>query len=66
LAQERLNLESELAAKGNSVDLAPLEDDFAKAARGYGERKGLTYTAWRAAGVDAKVLRRAGIARTRS
>jgi hypothetical protein len=65
LAQERLNLESELAAKGNSVDLAPLEKEFVKAAPGYGERKGLTYSAWRAAGVDAKVLRRAGIARTR-
>lgn len=57
LAQERLNLEAELAAKGYGVDLAPLEEEFVKAAAGYGERKGLSYTAWRAAGIDAKVLR---------
>jgi hypothetical protein len=65
LAQERLNLESEFAATSDSVDLRPLEDEFLKTARGYGERKGLSYAAWRAAGVDAKVLRRAGIPRTR-
>jgi hypothetical protein len=66
LAQERLDLQAELVAKNDSVDLQALEDAFIKAARGYGERKGLTYTAWRAAGVDANVLRRAGIPRTRA
>jgi hypothetical protein len=65
LFQERLNLRSELAAKDDSVDLASLEEGFVKAARRYGERKHLTYTAWRAAGVDAAVLRRAGVPRTR-
>src|SRR5580658_8385140 len=35
LAQERLNLESELASKEDSVDLSALEDGFIKAARGY-------------------------------
>jgi hypothetical protein len=65
LAQEQLNLEAELAAKSDGVDLGPLEEEFVKAASGYGVRKGLSYSAWRAAGVDAKVLRRAGIARTR-
>jgi hypothetical protein len=65
LVQERLNLQSELAAKDDGVDLASLEDGFVKAARRYGERKHLTYSAWRAAGVDAAVLRRAGIPRTR-
>jgi hypothetical protein len=65
LVQERLNLQNELAAKEEAVDLKSLEEDFVKAARGYGERKGISYAAWRAAGVDANVLRRAGIARTR-
>src|ERR1700732_4691124 len=31
LAQERLNLESELATRNNSVDLGPLEVEFVKA-----------------------------------
>jgi hypothetical protein len=65
LVQERLDLQSELTAKEETVDLAALEEAFVKAARGYGERKHLTYSAWRAAGVDANVLRRAGIPRTR-
>lgn len=66
LLQERMNLENELAAKGETVDLDALEQGFVAAAKGYGERKGITYGAWRAAGVDANVLRRAGIPRTRS
>ena len=66
LAQERINLQNELSSKEDAVDLKALEDDFVQAAAGYGERKGITYAAWREAGVDANVLRRAGIARTRS
>jgi hypothetical protein len=65
LVQERLNLQTELASKGDTVDLKSLEDAFVGAAKGYGQRKGLTYAAWRAAGVDPTVLRRAGIPRTR-
>src|SRR5579859_2438192 len=65
LAQEQLNLQSELAARESRVDLKALEDAFVAAAKGYGERKGLTYAAWRAAGVDPTVLRRAKVPRTR-
>jgi hypothetical protein len=65
LVQERINLQNELASKGEAVDMEALEDAFVESAKGYGERKGLTYAAWRAAGVDANVLRRAGIPRTR-
>lgn len=65
LVQERINLQNELANKEEAVDLAALEKDFVAAAKGYGERKGITYAAWRAAGVDANVLRKAGIPRTR-
>ena len=63
LVQERMNLESELAAKSEAVDFGSLEDDFVAAAQEYGERKGITYAAWREAGVDAAVLKRAGIRR---
>ena len=63
LVQERLNLQSELANKDAAVDLASLEEGFTSAARNYSERKGITYAAWREAGVDAAVLRKAGIGR---
>ena len=65
LVQERINLQNELANKEEAVDLAALEKEFVSAAKGYGERKGITYAAWRAAGVDANVLRKAGVPRTR-
>jgi hypothetical protein len=63
LVQERMNLESELAAGDNAVDMAALEEGFVTAAGSYGQRKGITYAAWREAGVDPSVLRRAGIRR---
>lgn len=66
LVQERINLETELASKEEAVDFKSFEDDFVGAAKAYGERKGLSYAAWRAAGVDPTILRRAGIPRTRS
>ena len=65
LIQERLDLQSELAGmSGNGVDLAELEAGFVVAAAGYGARRGITYSAWRAAGVPPAVLRRAGIGRS--
>lgn len=65
LIQERLDLQAELAAmSGDGVDLGALEDEFVKAAPGYGARRGITYSAWRAAGVPPAVLRRAGIGRS--
>jgi hypothetical protein len=63
LVQERINLQVELAAKDAAVDLAELEEGFVKAAKNYSERKGISYAAWREAGVDAAVLRQAGIRR---
>src|SRR5271154_5915077 len=66
LVQERLNLQTELESRDATIDLQSLEAGFISAARGYGERKGLTYAAWRAAGVDPTLLRKAGIPRTRS
>lgn len=63
LRQERRDLQAELEAKSNGVDLAQLEEDFVQAAKAYGERKGITYATWREQGVDPGVLRRAGIRR---
>jgi hypothetical protein len=63
LVQERMNLENELAASDNTVDLQALEAEFAVAASSYGRRKGITYAAWRQLGVDPAVLRKAGIRR---
>jgi hypothetical protein len=63
LIQERMDLAAELETKGSTVDLTSLEDAFVKAAKQYGSRKGISYQAWREAGVDAAVLRRAGIPR---
>jgi hypothetical protein len=63
LIQERMDLSTELSAKETKVDLTKLEVAFAKAAKEYGARKGISYQAWREAGVDAAVLRKAGISR---
>ena len=63
LSQERMNLQAELASTDNAVDLGALEEEFVTAASEYGKRKGITYAAWRQAGVDPGVLRRAGIKR---
>ncbi len=65
LFQEQLDLEAELAATGETIDLAGLESGFAKVARAYGDRKGISYSAWRSVGVSAAVLQKAGISRTR-
>ncbi|MBT5138607.1 MAG: hypothetical protein HOH36_14530 [Acidimicrobiaceae bacterium] len=63
LVQERMDLDATLAAAETIVDLTALEDDFARAARHYGERKGISYSAWREVGVPAALLKRAGISR---
>jgi len=63
LLQEKTDLEAELARSDGGDDMADLEARFLKVARSYGERKAIGYSAWRAAGVDAEVLERAGISR---
>src|ERR1700682_1879911 len=63
LLQERMDLTAELESKEAVVDLTALEEDFVVAAADYSDRKGISYAAWREAGVDAAVLRRAGIRR---
>ena len=64
LIQERLDLLNERESMAGAVDLTAYEDGFVEAAKEYGDRKGISYAAWREAGVDAAVLKRAGIARS--
>lgn len=63
LVQEKMDLEAELEGMDSQVDMSGLEDDFVVVAAAYGERKGISYAAWRAVDVPAPVLKRAGIGR---
>lgn len=65
LMQTRLDIEAQLRSLDDSESVADLEKGFVKYAKGYSERKGISYTAWRQIGVPAAVLRRAGIKETR-
>src|SRR5918996_2587015 len=53
LVQERMNLERELDRFDAADDLTTLERDFVKVAKGYAQRKGISYAAWRGGGVGA-------------
>ncbi|MGH9305797.1 MAG: hypothetical protein ACRD0I_02795 [Acidimicrobiales bacterium] len=66
LLQKKRDLEAELGHTEEGVDIVALERDFVAAAAAYGARKGISYASWREVGVDSTVLRRAGIARTRT
>ncbi len=66
LMQEKKNLEDEMARSGEVQDLSGLEKQFVKVAKAYGERKGISYSTWRSAGVSAAVLQKANIARSRT
>ena len=63
LIQERRDLNAELAALGSGVDLSEIEESFVDVAKGYGDRKGISYASWRDVGVSAATLKRAGIGR---
>jgi hypothetical protein len=63
LRQERRDLQAELASMGEKVDVTALEDGFVSVAKSYSSRQGISYATWREIGVDAAVLKRAGIAR---
>lgn len=65
MIQERMDLHAELEQMSEKVDIAPLEAGFVEAAASYSERKGISYAAWRELGVDASVLKKAGVGRGR-
>jgi hypothetical protein len=62
LVQKRLDLERQLAQP--TEDHEALEAGFVEHAASYGERKGITYAAWREVGVPASALKAAGIGRS--
>ncbi len=66
-AQNVRDLRAKLAqaSVSSDADLKSLEAAFVKVAKQFGENRGISYGAWRAAGVSAQVLRKAGVARTR-
>ena len=65
LVQERMDLEGELVrTRDGGTPIEELQEAFIEIARDYSERKGLSYAAWREVGVDASVLKRAGISRS--
>lgn len=66
LTQERINLETELESAQDGVDLETLEQEFIEVAKGYAERKGISYAAFRELGVPASALKQAGISRSGS
>ncbi len=65
LMQQKKDLNDELTRLSEGGDLEELEKQFVKVAKAYGERKGISYATWRAAGVPPSVLQKAGVTRTK-
>jgi hypothetical protein len=63
LTQDRLDLQAELATAGAGVNLPRLEAEFVEVAKKYADRNRISYQAWRQIGVDAAILKKAGINR---
>jgi hypothetical protein len=66
-AQDVRDLRARLADSTSSgaADIKALESAFVRVASKFGQNRGISYSAWRDAGVSAPVLKRAGVARTR-
>lgn len=65
LRQEKIDAQNALKEVESKEDIDELEKAFIQAAKSYSERKGISYTAWRQVGVPARVLKEAGVPRTR-
>jgi hypothetical protein len=63
LVQERRDLNDELDAMSNTIDMSSLETDFISVAKSYSTSKSISYQSWRDVGVEASVLKAAGISR---
>lgn len=64
LVQERSDLEAELSAKSDAIDMDALEAEFVTVAKSYSDSKAISYSSWRQVGVPASALKRAGISRS--
>lgn len=65
MIQSRIDAEDQMSQIEDAVDAGAIEKEFIEVAKSYSDRKGITYSAWREAGVSAPVLRDAGVPRTR-
>ena len=64
LLQERRDLLDEAESLGSGDDLASAEEAFVNVAKTYSERRHSSYATWRDVGVEAAVLKRAGVPRS--
>ncbi len=64
LVQERRDLETEIEAMSNTIDMESLEAAFVEVANSYSASKKISYASWRDVGVEASVLKLAGISRS--
>ena len=64
LRQERRDLQDEFEGLGSGADVSAAEAAFVSIARTYSERRNISYATWREIGVDAAVLKRAGVPRS--
>ncbi len=65
LIQARIDAQRALDDLETAADLKALEAGFVEHVASYSDRKGITWTAWREAGVPAATLRKAGVKQTR-
>jgi hypothetical protein len=65
LYQARIDAQAALDSMTATIDLDALEVGFIACAASYSGRKGITWPAWREAGVSSVVLTAAGVKRTR-
>ena len=63
LVQKKRDLEEELDSMSDTVDMTALEEAFVEVAKSYSDTKKISYASWRDVGVEAAVLKRAGISR---
>ena len=64
LVQERRDLQSELEAMSDTIDMTELEAAFVGVAKSYSQSKQISYQSWRDVGVEASVLKEAKISRS--
>lgn len=64
LIQSRMDDEARLEDLADEPDMEAVEEGFIEVAADYGNRKGISYKAWRELGVPASALRAAGIPRS--
>lgn len=54
-----------VSAEHSDADIKKLEQEFVNVVKGFSQRRGISYGAWRDAGISADVLKKAGVPRTR-